>query len=66
MAISDAIGAAITTWRGLNDDVMSRCPAIVDWRDSCLKETCDVIQPGADIHRQISEVTADTAKVDPI
>ena len=56
---------AITTWRELNDDVMSRCTVIVDSREACLKESGDVIQPGADIHCQIAEVMAGTAKVDP-
>ena len=61
----NAVGAAITTCREFNDDVMSRCTFIVHSREACLKESGDVTQPGADINCQIAEVLADTAKVEP-
>ena len=61
----NAVGAAITTWREFNDDVMSRCTFILHSREACLKESGDATQPGADIHCQIAEVLAGTAKVEP-
>ncbi len=44
---------------------MSRCTVLVDSRETSLKESGAIIQPGADIHCQIAEVMAGLAKVDP-
>ena len=44
---------------------MSRCTVLVDSRETSLKESGAIIQPGADIHCQIAEVMAGKAKVDP-
>lgn len=60
----NAVGAPIATWRELDDAAMSKCTVVVDSREACLNESGDVILSGTEIHSEIGEILAGTARID--
>jgi len=60
----NAVGAPISSWRELDDEVMSRCTVIAYSQNACMKESGDVILLAAEIHAEIGEVLADKVSVD--
>jgi ornithine cyclodeaminase/alanine dehydrogenase-like protein (mu-crystallin family) len=56
----NAIGAALPTWRELDDAVMTRSTVIVDSREMALSESGDVILSKAPIFAEAGEVFAGT------
>jgi ornithine cyclodeaminase/alanine dehydrogenase-like protein (mu-crystallin family) len=54
----NAVGAALPTWRELDDDAMTSGALIVDSREAALKESGDVILSRASIYAEVGEIFA--------
>ena len=54
----NAVGAALPTWRELDDDAMISSVLIVDSREAALKESGDVILSKASIYAEVGEIFA--------